>query len=664
MNTGIESSDVHSDLGRLTEKLEHAVVQLEQARAFAKSNLQSRVVEIAGRVLTRDGGIEHLYAMSPRLDAAGVFAGSDWNSPEGLRPSLVQLTLRDGKPRTIVLECLSELRFLAVATGRAHHPGLSPDGARNFLTQVLALNLERLFGAVNEVDRVRLGPLDTAVSNLFRFLLDHVGFDDILTSLIDEIWRILAQRPIQVGHVKSMVTQIAVTLANGSGSLGEARLGADRLISALFGPTQNCRDDPGLELYRTRLESIDLPGLEQEANGLARAMLDTGLVSDYHAAFVRWLLENGYPELLADALGLSNTGRDALRCYTELTHRLVLDAIHPDTSQALYGLVNLLERGILYAPPIAPGLWRQIALKPAPNATKAITSIYGTSLSASVFLLAGTISVLGQPLGIGQGNNPTCQSARAISMWSYGDPSYLLYLLYHAARYDTILMHFEGQPIWSAELPDALAAPTLLDADPVSAVLVPHLDRVYAEMGRRCDDRGEDPHRWINPEFHGWWVGSEFIIAVDIATGALNNYDEFVRQFFVSYHPFYNRNQPIIHPQPAGLAVTDSTAQFVGWHAITLIRVALDQEGVMRVYFYNPNNDSGQNWGNGVQVSTQGHGERFGEASLPFPELVSRLYIFHDEPGDSMGDVAVPQAEIDAVREMAATSWAASRVSA
>lgn len=662
MNTGIESPSVHPELGGLAEKFEHALAQLEQARPFAKANLQSHVIELAERVLSRDGGIEYLSERAPRLDSAGIFGGTDWDHPESLLPSLVQMTLQSGSSRSIVLECLSELRLLAIATRRAHHPGVSHDGARNFLIQVLALNLERLFAAANEADRVRLGALDGAVSRLFRFVLDHVGFDDILANLIDEIWRILSQRPIQIGHVKAMVTQIAVTLTDVTGSLGEARLGADRLISALFGPTQTCRDDPGVEQYRARLDSTDLPGLEQEANGLARAMLDTGLVSDYHAVFVRWLLDNSYPELLADALGLSNTGRDALRCYTDLVHRLVTEAIHPLTSQALYGLANLLERGILYSPPIAPALWRQIAMTPAPNSSVAISAVYGTGLPPRVFLLAGTISVLGQPLGIGQGNNPTCQSARAISMWSYSDPAYLLHLLYQAARYDKVLMHFEGKPIWSDELPTALASSAILDTDPVSAVLVPHLDRIYAEMGRMVADRGEDPHRWINPEFHGWWVGSEFMIAVDIATGNLINYDDFVRQFYTSFHPFYNGNQPIIHPQPAGLAVTDSNAEFVGWHAITLIRVALDQEGVMRVYFYNPNNDSGQNWGNGVQVSTQGHGERFGEASLPFPQMVSRLYIFHDEPGESIGTVPVPETEIALVRHMALESWAAARV--
>jgi hypothetical protein len=273
---------------------------------------------------------------------------------------------------------------------------------------------------------------------------------------------------------------------------------------------------------------------------------------------------------------------------------------------------------------------------------------------------------LGQPLGIGQGNNPTCQSARAISMWSYSDPDYLLHLIAQAAHSDGILMYFEGRPLASAQLPVGLTRTVPLDTDPVSMVLVPHLDRVYHEMGRLCAERGEDPHRWINPEFHGWWVGRAFRIAVDVASGALKDYEAFLGQFYGSYHPFYNGNQPLIHPQPAGIAVTDSSARFVGWHAVTILRVALDQEGAMRVYFYNPNNDSGQDWGHGVVVSTHGHSERYGEASLPFEQFASRLYIFHEDhdPGERCSQPQPPADALEPAKRMALASWAATRAPA
>jgi hypothetical protein len=352
---------------------------------------------------------------------------------------------------------------------------------------------------------------------------------------------------------------------------------------------------------------------------------------------------------------------DALRCYPDLVHRLIGEISRPETAQSIYGLALLLERGILYGPPIAPALWRQIQLQLSPLAESLLASAYGPTASPRVHLLAGTIALLGQPLGVGQGNNPTCQAARALSMWSLNDPDYLLHLIAHAARHDSITMHFEGQELVSGQLPAGLLRNALVDTDPVSVLLVPHLDRIYLEMGRRCAERGEDPHRWVNPEFHGWWVGREFEIAVDVASGALREHETFLSRFYGSYHPYYNGNQPVIHPQPAGLAVTDSNAAFVGWHAITLLRVALDQDNVMRFYFFNPNNDSGQHWGNGVVVSTSGHGERHGESSLPFTQLASRLYLFHDDAADQASRLTVPEDELQAAMAMANESWAADR---
>ena len=108
--------------------------------------------------------------------------------------------------------------------------------------------------------------------------------------------------------------------------------------------------------------------------------------------------------------------------------------------------------------------------------------------------------------------------------------------------------------------------------------------------------------------------------------------------------------------------MTDSSARFVGWHAITVLRVSLDPEGTMRVYFYNPNNDSGQDWGDGVVVSTAGHGERFGEASLPFDQFASRLYIFHFDPLEPGERAAVTQTELDRVLGYIQRSWGADRL--
>ncbi len=349
-------------------------------------------------------------------------------------------------------------------------------------------------------------------------------------------------------------------------------------------------------------------------------------------------------------------------CYPELVQALIREAIHPATAQGLYGLSLLLERGILYQPPIAPALWRQLALGLSPTAKSRLENRFGTELPVGAWLISGVMSMLGLPLGIGQGNNPTCQAARALSLWAFNDPDYLLQLIVWAARDDEIVMHFEGQRITSRNHLAQATRALPVDLDPVSTLLVPHLDHIYAQMGARCSGREDDPHRWINPEFHGWWVGRGFRICVDARTGGVSDVESFLRDFYAFYHPYYNGNQPLIHPQPAGIAVTDSAARFIGWHAITIQRIALDPQATMRVYFFNPNIDSSQNWGGGIRVSTAEHGERFGESSLPFEQFASRLYIFHYDPSEAGAPAAVSRDELERVTRAISSSWGAGRV--
>jgi hypothetical protein len=408
---------------------------------------------------------------------------------------------------------------------------------------------------------------------------------------------------------------------------------------------------------------MDQGALQAEATGFARSMHDTGLVSPYHATFMRFIMEN-QDSLIAEALGLSMTGRDCLLRYRDLVLTLIHEGIFPETAQGIYGLALMLERGILYQPPVEPALWRQTSLAICPEARNRIEIAYGYQPQPKAWLIQGVLSMLGQPLGVGQGNNPTCQSARALSMWAYNDPDYLLQMVTWAARDNEIIMHFEGTPVSSATSGMGVASEVTFDLDPVSLVVVPHLDRIYAEMGRLCIGREGDPHKWVNPEFHGWSAGRGFRINVDVATGKLDSLDEFLRHFYASYHPDYNGNQPLVHPQPAGVAITDSAARFIGWHAITILRATRDPEDVMRVYFYNPNNDSGQHWGGDVQVSTASKGERFGEASLPFEQFASRVYIFHFDPLERGEPAGVDEDELVRVVERVHQSWGRDRLPA
>jgi hypothetical protein len=642
------------------KRLDDAIVVLRDAVKFAKPARVQRVLDTARRLLLTEGGLQAIEDRARDLEEAGVFQGSDWENPQNLLPSLSRHALTASDPNTVVIEVLNLLRLLAVARGKYEHGLISSEHAKHHLTQVLATNLTLVFTPPSEAQRVHQGRLADAVCKVLDHLVDTIGFQDIVDNLIDEIWRILQQRPIQTASVQKMIMQIASCQANPAIDLGSSGQGADRLVSSLFGPTQASREDPGLETYRERLASMDVMALQLEAGGCARAMHDTGLVSAYHAELIKHLLGQG-DHLLAEGLGLSSTGRDCLLCYHDLVHALIESAVSPQTAQAVYGLSLMLERGILYQQPLAPALWRQLSLTLSETAKTRLTQSFGDGAEPHQRLLEGVLCILGQPLGVGQGNNPTCQSARALSMWAYNDPDYLLQMVAWAARDDEIIMHFEGQPISSKDSQEGLANSALLDLDAVSVIVVPHLDRIYAQMGRLCANREGDPHRWVNPEFHGWWSGRGFRINVDVATGNIVDIGDFLRHFYASYHPFYNGNQPLIHPQPAGIAVTDSSARFVGWHAITILRVALDPQQEMRVFFYNPNNDSGQDWGNGVRVSTSGHGERYGESSLPFEQFVSRLYIFHFDPLEHGEPAFVDNSELQRVVTHMKNSWAETR---
>lgn len=651
-----------SNTEQAAARFDQAVEQLATARPFAKVNHIGRVLDLARRLLAASGGPGQLYARAADYDRAGLFHGSDWANPAILKAKFVPATFDHGDARLVTLECLSELRLLAIARGDYFHTGVSAEHARHFLTQVLAFNLQVLFGSSDESSRQGNDLTRQMLNNQLHFVAEQIGLENILDQVVDEVWRILRQRPIQVDNARQMITRIAACLFDPAVQVQGATRGAERLISALFAPTQGCQEDPGVPAYQERLAAMDNYALEQEAHGFARAMHDTGLVSAYHAVYLRYILERDV-EYLAKALGLSTTGRDCLLCHQRLVTALVEQCIYVETCQSIYGLAALLERGLLYQSSVPAALWREMQSRLHPNVEATVGPLFGDTLPLRARTLAGLISVLGQPLGLGQGNNPACQSTRALSLWSLANPDYLLQLVHWALRDDSITMHFEGKPIKSSDLGAGVVQAFAFDLDPLSLVLVPHLDRIYMEMGRQAADRGEDPHRWINPEFHGWWVHRGFAIAVDIHSQKLTDLSGFIRTFYSLYNPLYNGNTPMVHPQPAGVAATDAEARFVGWHAISILRVALDQDGVVRVYFFNPNNDSGQDWGNGTVVSTEGHGEQYGESSLPISEFASRLYLFHYDPREyEVLNATIPDAEVNEVARLVHESWGKGRV--
>lgn len=638
-------------LQRAQQRFERAWTRFSRAARFARQSYLAQLLDAALALLQQRGGVQILYRYAPKFDELGLFNGSDWATPSRLRPELVAHSLT-GKAQTITVELLSELRILGIAEGEI--PAVADfeqEAARNYLQTTIALNLPRLFPIQSEAERIRLGNRGYAIQHTFQFIVEHIGYGSVFDAVLQEAESVLAQRPILVHHVCQMIAELART---------DPDPRAAPLFDALFRPSPATADDPGISQYQALLNGMDSTQLGEEAQAMARHLVQTGLASTYHALLVRHL-RGLAPDLLPVAMGLSSTGQDALLTYRELVLRLIDETLFPETAQALFGLHALLERGALYFPPVPRGLWRQIVHPIRDDVQTLLREVYGNAQPPRVWLLAGLVQVLGQPLGIGQGDNPTCQSARALSLWAQCDPGYLLQLMVWATRDGEIVINFEGDAISSKDLDVGLAGQLHTELDPISLILVPHLDRIYAEMWRRVATRGEDGHRWINPEFHGWWVQRGFAICVDIFSGAIIDFEGFIRRFYAHYHPYYNGHQPVIYPQPAGIASTTSAGEFVGWHAIAIQRVGLDTAGEMRIYFNNPNNEGRQDWGGGVVTSVAGNGEIPGESSVTFEQFCSRLYLFHFDPLEHGEPDQVDGEAIRRIAEGTAATWAAGR---
>lgn len=633
---------------------------LDQSRPFGKGVHQTRLLAQVSRVLGEPGGVVALFADAGRFDAAGVFLGSDWDTAQNLQPSLVRRALLGGGT-TAALEALSQLRFLAIATGAASHDEVTADDARTFLDDVIARNIDLLFPEANEVTREAGAAFDRA-HQLFAFIADHLGTAGIVGALVTECERVLTQRPVMANRVDTMLAATARALEQGAVRADDDSTvdRAQRLVDAWQAPTDLARANAEPGAFASALHGLDDEALAAEAAAFGDRMEATGLVSPVHADLVRHVAAEA-PTLLATALALDPVGGISLASHLDLITRVIDRAVHPDTARSIYGLSRLLNRGILFFRPVPPGLERLLLVDVAPTAAERLESGHVGSVDVGGRLLAGALSVIGQPRGVDQGNNPTCQAARAISLWSQNDVGYLLELIASAARDDRIVTHFEGDAIDSSDLQFGLAKELDTDLDAVSLLLTPHLDRIYMEMSRRTIGRGDDGHRWVNPEFHGWWVHRGFSSVVEVGTGSIVDFDGFIRRFHATYHPAHNGGRATVYAQPCGVVSTDPNGEFVGWHAVSIQRVALDPVGAWRVYFFNPNRDKGQVWGPGMETSTHGNGELEGESSLPFEQFAARLYVLH-HPTTEIGDPAlVPAEAVERIRVTVADSWGRDR---
>ncbi len=634
------------------QRFDHALEALAKAPAFARVRYQTELFQVAETLMGDVGGLAQLYERAPRFHEVGVFTGGPWEDPSRLQPSLVAGGL-EGAGVYPVVETLSELRVTALAKGRATDERMSARDAQAFLEQVMALNLAYLFPKATEATRVASGPRRDRIIALFAFIAEQISMRNLRDEVINEIEQVAAQRPIQTEGLRKTI-RLATNISSGW------LPGRDRLspfANAIAKTSAQSKKLPDLAEYRAWLRRANRRALEAEAKAFALSMEHTGLACAHHAVLVRHLRKT--PEILPLALALTDAGRADLADRPQDAANLIGAAIYPATCQAVYGLSRLLNRRLLSRSEIRVGLDRLVTLDLQPAVrTRLLATLDDDVTSANAVLLAGAIQVFGQPLGVGQGNNPTCQAARAISLWAQHAQGHLLNLLVSAARDGFVEVTFEGTPIRSDYLKRGVASRIDYDLDPVSMVLVVHLDRLYDEMMRRVSLRHEDGHKWVNPELYGRWVPRGFAsVFLDRAQTTVAHYDTFVRRFYATHHPEYNDGHSMMYPNPVGLCITNGQGFYLGPHAVSVQRVNPDPEGVLRVYFYNPNNEGRQDWGHGVAPSIHEHGEVEGESSLPFEQFVSRLYAFHYNPYEEGDAFAVPSPVVARIRDAAKSTW-------
>jgi hypothetical protein len=177
-------------------------------------------------------------------------------------------------------------------------------------------------------------------------------------------------------------------------------------------------------------------------------------------------------------------------------------------------------------------------------------------------------------------------------------------------------------------------------------------------MMRRAAGRGDDPHKWVNPALYGQWILIGFASAYDYLSNAIVDFDGFTRIFYGMCHPEYNGQHQLIYPNPIGIFITSSKGEFLGFHAVSLLRVAKDDNKEYRAYFLNPNNEGRQDWGQGIKPSVFGNGEIAGESSLPLHQFAARVYAFHyNNLSQVSKQMEIPDSEIQKVKKLAKESW-------
>ncbi|MGG0656054.1 hypothetical protein [Rummeliibacillus pycnus] len=590
-----------------------AICQLTLASLPSKKLFQQIVLDEASVLLNERNGLEILFQYAPLFDQSGIFVGKPWEYVQKLNPVLVRGTLHAGGS-TAVAEALSELRILAIARGDYIHPEMSANEATEFLSRVLALNIDLLLMKETEENRVNMLYKDQQASEILRFISEHCFSPRVFQNLYQEIDNLAVQRPIVTDKILKLIAS-AKKLTDGLEDVDSRLLLYEK---AVYSPSDIATGTE--ESYENKLKTSSDLFLAKEAKQLLLSMVQTGLVSTYHAIFLNYI-NNEKPYLLHHILAVDEKAKENLQSNLSVISSLITSSITLQTQRSIYGLLRFLQRDI-FSNELLNELEDLMKIPIHDNIKNRLLSFHKSTnpVTLQALLVSGILSILGTPLGIGQGFNPTCQSTRALSYWAQKEPVMLLKMFNQFLKKGYITIHFEGRAISS----DTLSPVPLEDEiniDVVSFLIIPHLDSIYFEMLKAADGRGQDSHKWINPAFHktGIWSGFSDIY----------NDLEFKSNFLRYYHPANNPEVNKGLPQPAGITIYNRSGQVLGAHAVLIQRIAPDPTGTIRVYFYNPNNDSLQIWGNSIQTSVSGNGELGGESSLPIEDFLFFLYAFH-----------------------------------
>lgn len=619
---------------RASHRFEEVLNEVLEATPLMRGQKVQRLLSQVDRIVTTNGGVDLLYQKALALEEAGVFKDGPWEDPRKQVPTLVRGTLLAGAPNSS-MEILSELRLLAYANGQKGHIDMPAEEAQAFLEEVLVHNLEFALDELTEESRTKLTqPERHKIVLHMRYLMDNAPLDGLKEKLAEEIEMVIAQKPIVTQSVRNIIQTIYQKMELDEDEPIDQRL--QFFVNALYFPGPQTEEHPKYDDYAQTLSELDPAEFDAEVQSLGHYLEKTSLTNPYLAIALRETVQNR-PDYLPVLLHLNEKGESEWLKYEDFVKDLVLTTFTRHHYRGIYGLKRMLERNLFSRRAVRAGITnlKLISFHPEveKRVLKSVTEPHGT-VEAKQYLMGALIGILGQPIGIGQGNNATCQSARGISMWAQHSPAKLINVITTVATANNLIMRFENQDLESMKLGKGLVDQLDYQLDAVSVIIVPHLDKIYNEMMRRASGRGEDPHKWVNPALYGQWIPSGFASAYSYLSNSIQDFEGFARLFLASFHPQYNGGNEMVYPNPIGIFITSSKGDMLGFHAVSLLRVAPEskaEDAAWRAYFLNPNNEGRQNWGQGIAPSVHGHGERAGESSLPVTQFLARTYAFHFE---------------------------------